>query len=270
MNVQNGLKSLGRFIVKNKTTIFIVGGVTGLIGAGWLFSNERIKAIDKINRIKQDRIDNWLDDSYIPTLQDVYISPTEKIKAVIPIYIPSLLLGGASIALILAAHSEELKKRVAAEVALRFSESKFKDFRDESYKLFTDDQRKEFNKRYSEKRLERHDGPFEEDVRVEIDKAAQVRCLDIWTGREFMSSADDLEAAINRFNAKLLKDGVGTLNDFYDELLLDYTDCGYSQGWNVETKNDLLELYFTPKLSSNNTPILAFKFSEEPSDISYE
>lgn len=91
-----------------------------------------------------------------------------------------------------------------------------------------------------------------------IPEEGRVRCLELYTGRYFMSSMEELRKAQNDANHEAINTLYGTLDDFYNSLGLPTTSGSGKLGWNSDR---LLELEFTTILSDDGVPTLAFDYN---------
>lgn len=90
-------------------------------------------------------------------------------------------------------------------------------------------------------------------------------CKDMWSGRYFVATHDEIRSATSKVNEILRSDREATVNDFYDALDnsdLEPNDSGRDVGWNIEDG----ELIFTPStiLDKFNRPCLCVEFNIMP------
>lgn len=87
-------------------------------------------------------------------------------------------------------------------------------------------------------------------------------CYDMWSGRYFRSTMEDLKQAVNKLNYELLSQDVQSLSDFYDWVGLDHTQESDNIGWRVDPGRPL-EVTFTSVLKGDKACI-AFQFEKHP------
>lgn len=99
---------------------------------------------------------------------------------------------------------------------------------------------------------------------VEKGSDGLIDCMDGATGRVFRSSKERIDAAVNRFNAILMQKGIGTLNDFFDELDLPPCKIGEAYAICYQNEGKLLQLTYTwgNHPDKPNDSILIFDFDE--------
>ena len=86
----------------------------------------------------------------------------------------------------------------------------------------------------------------------------QVICFEIYTGRHFVRSVEQLRKAVNDVNHQINHDLYVTLDQFYDAIELERTGNSGDVGWNSDK---LLELEFSPYLMEDGRPAMAFDYN---------
>ena len=76
---------------------------------------------------------------------------------------------------------------------------------------------------------------------------------DSLTGRYFYSEMPHIERAINAVNAKIIKQGYASVNDFFYELGLPPVKLGEQLGWNRNYEEEL-DIFFDHELTSYGDP----------------
>lgn len=84
-----------------------------------------------------------------------------------------------------------------------------------------------------------------------------------WDGRKFYSDINFIKKTVNDSNYQLMNDMYVSLNEFYADLGLPGTDCGYNLGWNMDYGQIDIEYY--AELDENDRPITVLRFKSEPS-----
>ena len=72
-----------------------------------------------------------------------------------------------------------------------------------------------------------------------------------------------IDAAVNKFNKRLLNEDFLSLNEFYDELGVKHTKLGDDLGWNIGN-DGLIEVTYDTCLSPDNKPCLVMNYRIEP------
>lgn len=86
-------------------------------------------------------------------------------------------------------------------------------------------------------------------------------CFDMWSGRYFESTIEDLKQAVNQVNHELIYGAHASLNQFYLRLGLGPIQQGEDIGWN---NKHLVELDYTAVLKDNKIPCVGVTFDREP------
>lgn len=187
------------------------------------------------------------------------LSPVDTFKTVWRCYIPSVVIGGMSIACLVGASSVNLRKNAALATAYTLSESALKE--------------------YQEKVIETIGEKREKEVRDDIDKDRVInnpvnskdliicghgttRCYEAFAGRYFESSIDDIKNAVHEANRDMRANDYISLNDLYYELKMDASDLGEEVGWHID--DGILEINFTSQLAADNVPCLVVNYGHRP------
>ena len=86
-------------------------------------------------------------------------------------------------------------------------------------------------------------------------------CYEMYTGRYFRSTMEEIKAAQNWINYQILQNNYASLSDFYDHVGLNRTAVSEEVGWNAD---ELLEITFSTVMSEDNRPCLAFDYKVVP------
>lgn len=86
---------------------------------------------------------------------------------------------------------------------------------------------------------------------------SEVLCCELFTGRYFPCTMERLKKAQNELNAKLLREDLCTLDEFYYMLGLEYTYSSSEVGWRSDK---LMELEFSA-IMYKDKPVLAFNYN---------
>ena len=91
---------------------------------------------------------------------------------------------------------------------------------------------------------------------------ADILCYDAWSGRPFMSTMNKIDAIINDMNDILNREDYVTLNEFYDMVHINDTDCGNDMGWDRE--HGLIRIKYDTDFDENGNVRLVLRFTEKP------
>lgn len=172
-------------------------------------------------------------------------------------YIPSIALGGMSIACFIGAQSINAKRNAALATLYAVTSNEFNTYKDEVVKKLGEKKEHEIVDRISEKKI--NEDPLS-NSEVVVDNGDTL-CYDTWSGRYFKSSITKIERAVNEINSECIEDLYASLNDFYFLLGLPDIKCGDNCGWNTDHK---LNVYFSAQVADNDSPCIVLNYNTEP------
>jgi hypothetical protein len=169
------------------------------------------------------------------------------------LYIPSALAGAGAVACIVGANKLGSRRAAALTAAYSLTDKAFTEYREKVVEQFGTNKEKAVREQLAQDHVTKN--PPEKAVIV--SGPANVLCCELYTGRYFSCSVENLRQAQNELNAYLLKHDHATLNGFYDMIGLDHTSNGWDIGWSSEK---LMELDFSTVLHKD-TPCITFKYN---------
>lgn len=181
------------------------------------------------------------------------LTNSQKIKVVLPCYIPALGMGAATMACIVAASTTSMKRNAALVSAYTLSENAFKEYQNKIVEKIGDKKEKEARDEVAADRVKNNPMPNN----VIFAGEGKVLCYELLTGRYFESTVEDLRRAENNINKQIINEMYASQNDFYREIGLTPTKMGDELGWNTDR---LLELQFSSVLTEENKPCLAVDY----------
>lgn len=204
----------------------------------------------------------------------VYIQTGVKIAQV---YAPAVLIGGMSVACILASHDILRKRNVALSAAYATIDKSFKDYRKRVVERFGEDIDRELRynictRRSEEKTINEKTG--EEQVHIAETTAADpalqsdYACYFDQRSRNFENNKDYnlmfLRAQESYANDKLQTRGHLFLNEVYDALDLTRTAAGQIVGWTADGPDGYVNFRITEVETINENGKLETKFVIDP------
>jgi hypothetical protein len=238
-----------RFLVNENSTTVLTGlGAAGVVTTAYLTGRASFKAA----RLIDERI------SLESEGDEREISNLEKAKLVWHGYIPAVLVGGASIAFILASNRIATKRITALALASGISERAFSEYKERVVEKFGENKARDIRDDVAIHRVAEDDVMNKEVV---VTGTGEVLCYDMHTGRYFMSSMEAIKRAENHINYELVHFCSASLSEFYHEIGLPPTSYSDAVGWDV---NNHMEVHVTTVMSSDNRPCLAIDFSNPP------
>lgn len=260
-----------KMVSKNGGTILTCMGVAGLVSTAITAGRASIKAVDLIAKeriARQFEYDEYVDD--IEKSGDckwASIEPLKKseiFKLTWRCYIPTFLIGGASIACIIGANSVHLKKQAAIMSAYALAETGFKEYRHKVVEIIGDKKASEVRESIVQDRIKKN--PPKHDTVIITGKGKQL-CYEALSGRYFESDIEAIRKARNELNAEFVRTGELMLNDVYYALGLENNKIGYELGWYAMDPNIeqwLLEFKFDSCLTEDGVPCLVVDFLVPP------
>lgn len=173
-------------------------------------------------------------------------------------YVPAALGYCASAALILGAHSIDVKRGTMIAGAYKMSEFAFSEYRSKVKEVIGEEKEKDIQGRIAQNRVEQTSVPA---ANVIVGSGNSL-CYDMISGRYFYSDMDKIQRVENILNRRMLSEGMVSLNEFYSELGIGCIDAGYVQGWNVD--DGMIEIRFTSTITDENQLCLVVGFDNAP------
>lgn len=245
-NVSGFINSAKSAIVKHSPEILTGMGVAGMVTTAVLAVKATPKALDLI-RVREDE------------LEVEKLPVGEIVKTTWKCYIPAVSTCILSAACIIGASSVHTKRNAAIAAAYKLSEKALIEYKDAVIETIGEKKELEVRDKMAEKHIEKD--PVSKTEVIITDKGTSL-CYDSISGRYFKSDIETIKRAENVINKQMLSDMYVSLNDFYDELGLDYTKVGRELGWSVD--DGLIEIHFSSQLADDCTPCLVVEYSTPP------
>lgn len=186
------------------------------------------------------------------------LTKVEAVKAAWPCYIPSALVGTASVLCLIGASSTNLRRNAALATAYTLSESTLKEYQEKVVETIGEKKERDIREQVAKEKMVKN--PVREVILTE--KGGNTICYDVISGRYFKSDRDTISRIVNDLNRQMRDEMYVSLNDFYYELGLDSTKMGDDLGWNID--NGYIEINFSSHLDANGTPCLVMDYQVAP------
>jgi hypothetical protein len=237
--------TLLRHIKANSPHILSVAAGVGTISTAILVGKASFQAARVIDRIEAE--DGYATD------------PRERIKIrtklVWKLYIPPTISTVSTIVCIVGANRMGVKKTIAAQAALAFTERAYSDYRDKVIEEFGPRKDKAIRDKVVADQVANKPSPSQD---VLVTGPGNVLCCELFTMRYFACDMEKLRKSQNDLNEKLLKHDYATLDDFYYILGISTTSASGNIGW---TSDKLMELVFSVALSDDGRPCITFEYN---------
>lgn len=257
----NGLLKL---VGKNSATILTCMGAAGLVGTAISAGNASIKAFQIVEKERECRLEDlraWNESAEEgEVFHDPAITKADIFKMTWKCFIPTIIIGGASIACIVGANSVNLKKQAAILSAYALTETAFKDYQHKVVEILGDKKAEEIREEVI--RTKMRSTPIQ-NGEIIVTNRGEMLCYDMFTGRYFKSDIEALRRAENEINALLLREGHLSLNDVYYAIGLSNIKSGDEIGW--DSWHGLIEFKFSSQLTDEGVPCLVMDYVVGPS-----
>lgn len=215
--------SVTKFLEKHSSTILTCLGAVGVVATAVTAVQATPKALALIEQTRFEKVDDENPVVDAPTL-----TPVEMVQAAWKPYIPSVLIGTATIACLFGANGLNKRQQAALAGAYIFLDQSYKNYKDKVIELLgndtdTDIQKSIVNDKLKEECIE---PPKSDDAILFYEEHY---------GEFFEKTMLEVQDAEYQLNRKLAIDGEVTLNDFFRFLGLDERKVGDALGWSCET-----------------------------------
>lgn len=205
-----------RFWKRNASTILTVAGGIGVIAttiSAVKATPKAMKLIDEAKEKKGEELTKW-----------------DIVKTAAPTYIPTVLMGAATVACIFGAQVLNKRSQAALMSAYALMDQKYKDYKNKAKELYGSDADARITEEIAKDKYE------EEDIQ-DTDDGKQLY-YDNYSERYFRATSEDVIKAQYAINRILVEDGVACINEYYHALGIDTVDYGDEIGWNVSQMFD--------------------------------
>lgn len=240
------VNNIKKVVIKRSPEILTGIGIAGMISAGILAVRTTPKALELI-REREDE------------LKVEKLPVGETVKTTWKCYIPAVSTCILSAACIIGASSVHAKRNAAIAAAYKLSEKALIEYKDAVIETIGEKKELEVRDKMAEKRIEKD--PISKTEVIVTDKGSSL-CYDSISGRYFKSDIETIKRAENVINKQMLSDMYVSLNDFYDEIGLDFTKVGRELGWSVD--DGLIDIHFSSQLADDGTPCLVVEYCTPP------
>lgn len=183
----------------------------------------------------------------------------EIIKTAAPVYIPTAVSFGVSVACIIGASSMNARRNAALTAAYTMSESALRTYRDKVLETVGEGKEREIRQAVA---IEQQQKTPETQTLVVNGSAGQLKCFDSLSGRYFAATKNQVEKAVNDFNRQLRDDMRMSLNEWYDMIGLDQNKLGDMLGWDID--RGYIETCYASRLDEEGMPCLVVNYVEPP------
>lgn len=238
MSIKTVLNSTKQWTAKHSPELLVAFGITSMVSAVFFAIKATPKAVDILDKMEEE------------ATEEEPVEPIDKVKAVAPVYIPTIVATGVGIACIIGASRIHLHRNAVLAAAYTMSETTLTKYSDKIIEEFGKEKADEIRKAADVETM--RDNPPPKDVRPMpgSDILSQKLFFETLSGRYFYSSVDNIKKAENEFNRIMRDECFMSMNDWFDMIGLETTSLGDDLGWNIDTEG-YVDLTFTSKLDEN-------------------
>lgn len=240
----------------NATTLLTAGGVVGTVATAVLAGRASFKASEIIREEELRHVHPEGTTDAIDTGNTLGLDRKDKVLLVWPLFIPSVITGGATIGSIVLANRMSAQKAAALAAAYGLSQKQFEEYKTKVAEKLGIQKAQKVQDELAQDRVNKAPGG-NQIVIVE----GEVLCFDQPTGRYFRSTMDAINKAVNSTNAHILHHDHASASHFYEELGLPATSWTDEVGWSTD---QLLELDISTVMSDDDKPCIAIDFKTLP------
>lgn len=251
MNISSGIKAAKSVITANSPVLLLGTAIAGVVTTGVLAARAGYQARGIVDA-EQARRDEE-EESAPLTFQD-------KAKLTWLCYAVPAVTGASTIAAVTGLHTVHTKRANALAALYAVTSTKLDDVQAKAEELLGAKKTQELSNDIGQKNVDRN--PLVESE-VVITGTGTELMQDDWSGRYFMGSVANVEAAMNDLNRKLIEEGEVSLNDYYDLIGLPEIEMGTRFGWNG---GDKPAARFGTAMSADGRPVISVWFRTKPKD----
>lgn len=201
--MSNLSSSAALFIKRNGSTILSCLGGAGVIATSVMAVKATPKALERVEEIKPE-------------------TTLEKVKVVAPIYIPTAIMGVATIACIFGANVLNKQYQASLISAYALLDNSYREYREKIVDMYGQDADREAKEEIAK---DKYAG---DEIKVDNDKQL---FYDEFSKRYFESTIYHVQRAEYEINRDIQMGGYSTVNDFYESLDMDPIEGGDVLGW---------------------------------------
>ena len=246
MNIKTMAKSVWAGAKKHSPEILIGMGIAGAASSVIFAVKATPKAMILLEEKRQE-------------LGVEKLEAKEIIKTAAPVYIPTAVSFGVSVACIVGASSMNARRNAALTAAYTMSESALRTYRDKVLETVGEDKEREIRQKAA---IEQQQKTPEPKTLIVDTGAGQIKCFDPLSGRYFPSSKNLIDKAVNEFNLQLRSDMRISLNEWYDLIGVEHNQLGDKVGWDID--RGYIETCYSSRLDDSGLPCLVVNYVEPP------
>lgn len=250
MNLINVFKSAKPFIRKHEAEILMSFGIGGFIlSTSWAIKST-VTATRRIEKKKKELKKNSL-------------TFAEAFKEVWALYLPVVILSGASVTSVVMGNKVATRKTAALAAAYAISETALQEYIEQTKETVGEKKATEIKEQLSAKKVaETYKGN-----NILLTGDGDCLFFEPISGRYFKSNWNKILKAANELNAKAMSNitGITTLSDWFEELGLARTSISEDIGWAIENgSNGIISIDVISSMTPDNVPCGSISYNTLP------
>lgn len=252
-NLKAATRSLRRSVKKHSPAILTALGIGGFITTTVMAVKVTPKAMEDIENKKK-------------TEGKEKLTRKETIQVVWKHYAIPAALGVTSATCVICANSIHSKRNAALAAACTISERALVDYKDSAKEIVGEKKEEKISDNVIQKKKAEHPIGNKELVAFDGDDTIFFEPM---SGRYFKGSINGLDRIINQLSSDMRYGDPLSLNDFYEEVGLSYTEIGETHGWNFMT-DGCLDISYIPEVEKDTSSkycgkvIVSLKYNTPP------
>lgn len=249
MNITSLLKTAEKFSIDNSPAILTAIGVVGTIGTAVLTH----KAATEAEKIMARRL---AEGKKLPVERKAKVKAS--VKLLWKVYAPPVVAGTVTVACIIGANHIGSKRAAALATAYTIADKAHAEYVDKVKEKMGANKERAVRDEIAQDRV-RNNPPTEGNVLMV--GGGDHLFLEMYTGRYFRSSIENIRRAVNDINHMINTHGYASVSDFYGVIGLANTKASDTMGW---TSDKLMDVDYSAVLSEQGEPCVAINFATEP------
>lgn len=245
-------KRAQKLTIDNSPILLTSVGVVGTVATAYLTGRAAFKASDVLREYESRP------QGYIKSADRTPLDFKKQVNLTWKLYIPAATTGVVTIAAIVGGAKIGSKRTAALAAAYSISQTAVEEYKSKVVERLGDRKAEQIDADLAQDRVNANPTAGREII---IAGNGEVDCYDMYSGRYFRSSAEEIKGAQNNLNYLVNNNMYASLNEFYDFLGLPRIDMGDEVGW---TSDKLLDVKISSTLSDKMTPCLAIDFYVKP------
>lgn len=190
----------------------------------------------------------------------------EMVIGVVKEAAPVVIMTFATGACILGAHKISNKRIAVLSAAYAISEGKLKDLNAKNVEILGEKKARAIKDAIVKDDLKKKDPGTVERRNVYMTGHGDVLCMDLYTGKEFYSSYNKIERAINSLTSDVMVENYVSLNDLFEYLDIGFRPpMGDDFGWNIDDLTmGALPITISAQVTDDGLPILCLDYDIRP------